>query len=192
MPTAPATTSKWSKEGSGLQGRISGIPRRWGPTRTRWGRLASQDTHSGAALAAVTLKGERRNGDASDESRGKPAPGNGAGWDRCSGRRAAGAAEIKGVDFTRGAPGRSGYPPGRAAGEPGLVIVSLIRSLKAPQRAGGRRPPPPRTQVAIVEEERLFLYTVQMLSTCLQLGRKPCPVTDRCKVLYSLCLGLPD
>lgn len=37
---------------------------------------------------------------------------------------------------TRG-PGRSGYPPGRAAGEPGLVIVSLIRSLKAPRRAGG-------------------------------------------------------
>lgn len=157
------------------------------------GSLASQGTRLGA-LAAVVVERARGNGNGSDKSHGKPVPGNGAGWGRCGDCRAAQAAEIKGVDFTGGAPGRSGYPPGRTAGEPGLVIVSLIRSLKAPQRAGvgGGRPPPLQTQVAIVEEESLFLYTIQMLSTCLQLGRKPCPVTDRCKVLYSLCLGLPD
>ena len=104
-------------------------PRVW----LQQGRLASQGTRWGAALAAVAVEGARRNSDASDESHGKPTPGNEAGRGRCGGHRAAPAAEIKGVDFTRGAPGRSGYPPGRAAGEPGLVIVSLIRSLKAPQ-----------------------------------------------------------
>lgn len=97
------------------------------------GRLASQGMCSGAALAAVAVEGAHGNGDASDENHSNPVPGNGAGQGRCGGQRAAPAAEIKGVDFTRGAPGRSGYPPGCAAGEPVLVIVSLIRSLKAPQ-----------------------------------------------------------
>lgn len=155
------------------------------------GWLVSQGTLAGAALAALAVEGARRNGNDLDESPGEPTPGNRAGQGQHGGRQAAPAAEIKGVDFTQEAPGRSGYPLGCAAGEPSLVIVSLIRSLKEPQQAGGW-PPPPQTQVAIVEEESLFLYTVQMLSTCLQLGRKPCPVTDRCKVLYSLCLGLPD
>lgn len=108
-------------------------PRVW----LRQGRLASQGMHSGTVLAAVVVEGACGNSNASDESRGKPMPGNGAGRGRCGGQQAAPAAEIKGVDFTRGAPGRSGYPPGCAAGEPVLVIVSLIRSLKAPQQAGG-------------------------------------------------------
>lgn len=99
------------------------------------GSLASQGTRLGA-LAAVVVERAHGNGNGSDKSHGKPVPGNGAGWGRCGDCRAAQAAEIKGVDFTGGAPGRSGYPPGRTAGEPGLVIVSLIRSLKAPQRAG--------------------------------------------------------
>lgn len=102
------------------------------------GSLASQGTRLGA-LAAVVLERAHGNGNGSDKSHGKPVPGNGAGWGRCGDCRAAQAAEIKGVDFTRGAPSRSGYPPGCTAGEPGLVIVSLIRSLKAPQRAGGGR-----------------------------------------------------
>lgn len=86
------------------------------------GRLASQGTRSGAALAAVTAEGAHGNGDASDESHGKPAPGNGAGRGWCSGHRVAPAAEIKGVDFTRGAPGRSGYPQPVMPGSPAWLL----------------------------------------------------------------------
>lgn len=57
---------------------------------------------------------------------GQHPPGNGAGgW-------TAPAAKIKGVDFTRG-PRSVGLP----AQEPSLLIVSLIRSFKAPQQAVG-------------------------------------------------------
>jgi len=104
-------------------------PRVW----LRQGRLASQGTHLDAAVA---VEGALGNGDASDESGGKPRPGNGAGRGWCSGRWAAPVAEIKGVDFTREAPRSVRLPAGRAAGEPGLVIVSLIKALKAPQRVG--------------------------------------------------------
>lgn len=57
---------------------------------------------------------------------GQHPPGNGAGG------RTAPAAKIKGVDFTRG-PRSVGLP----AQEPSLLIVSLIRSFKAPQQAVG-------------------------------------------------------
>lgn len=79
------------------------------------------------------------NGDAFDESHGKPVPGNRADWGWHCGCWAATAVEIKGVDFTQGAHGWSGYLPSLAAGEPSLVIVSLIRPLKVPQRAWGGR-----------------------------------------------------
>lgn len=70
------------------------------------------------------MKGECRNDDAFGESGGKLAPGNGAGWERCGGRRAAWAPEIKGVDFTRGAPvGRVT----RQAALPGSLAWLLFR-----------------------------------------------------------------
>lgn len=88
-PTAPAITSKQSEGGWGLQGRDKQDPQDLGTTKDMLGqeprvwlrqsRLASQGTRSGTALAAVVVEGAHRNSDASDESHGKPAPGNGAG-----------------------------------------------------------------------------------------------------------------
>lgn len=94
--------------------------------------------------------------------------------------------------ISQGAPRSVGLPawPQCRGARPGYCFAD--KGFQSAPASRGEQPPPPQTQVAIVEEERLFLYTVQMLSTCLQLGRKPCPVTDRCKVLYSLCLGLSD
>lgn len=103
----------------------------------RQGWLVSQGSLAGTALAAVAMEGAHRNGNALDDSPGEPMPGNRARQGQRGGRQAAPAAEIKGVDFTQEAPGRSGYPLGCAAGEPSLVIVSLIRSLKEPQQARG-------------------------------------------------------
>lgn len=86
------------------------------------GGLASQGTCSGAALAAVTAEGAHGNSDASDESHGKPVPGNGAAEAGAVATGQPQAAEIKGVDFTRGAPGRSGYSQPALPGSPAWLL----------------------------------------------------------------------
>lgn len=110
-------------------------PRLW----LQQGRLASPGTRSGAALATVVVEGADGNGDASDESRSKPVPGNGAGRGRCGGRRAAPGSRDQGSGFHRRGPQLVGLPAGlhcRGAW-PGYCFADKVFESAPESRGGG-------------------------------------------------------